>query len=348
MMYQVAVVLAVLAVSSANLHDPAFYEEKFFNWLKEHDVAAVSGTHFVKMLQNYADNDDHIETHNSGNQTFTLGHNRFSHMSLSEWQEFVHRGLQRPEASTQPEFIHQAPADVSTLADSIDWRSKGAVATVKDQGQCGSCWAFSATGALEGAYQIKTGKLVDYAPQHFVDCDNRQNSKNKGSDMGCNGGLMDSAFSWASKNGGLCEWTDYPYTSGTSKSSGTCKDTTCGKKADHSPKSYTDVAKNSDSAMVSALNKQPVAVAIEADTKEFQLYKSGIFTAKCGANLDHGVLAVGYGHDSASNLDYYIVKNSWGTSWGDKGYIYFQKGGNMPKEGQCGILSGPPSYPNFA
>jgi len=269
-------------------------------------------------------------------------------MSLSEWQEFVHRGLQRPEASTQPEFIHQAPADVSTLADSIDWRSKGAVATVKDQGQCGSCWAFSATGALEGAYQIKTGKLVDYAPQHFVDCDNRQNSKNKGSDMGCNGGLMDSAFSWASKNGGLCEWTDYPYTSGTSKSSGTCKDTTCGKKADHSPKSYTDVAKNSDSAMVSALNKQPVAVAIEADTKEFQLYKSGIFTAKCGANLDHGVLAVGYGHDSASNLDYYIVKNSWGTSWGDKGYIYFQKGGNMPKEGQCGILSGPPSYPNFA
>jgi C1A family cysteine protease len=348
MFYQSAVVLAVLAVASANLHDRAYYEEKFFNWLKEHDISAVSGGHFVQMLQNYADNDDHIETHNAGNATFTLGHNRFSHMSLSEWQAFVHQGgLQRPEASTQPEFIHQAPADTSNLADSIDWRTKGAVASVKDQGQCGSCWSFSATGALEGAYYLKAGKLVDFSPQHFVDCDNRQNSKNKGTDMGCNGGLMDSAFSWASKNGGLCEWNDYKYTSGTTKKSGTCQDTTCGKKADHSPKSYTDVQKNSDTAMVSALNKQPVAVAIEADTKEFQLYKSGIFTAKCGSNLDHGVLAVGYGHDSATNLDYYIVKNSWGTSWGDKGYIYFQKGGNMPKEGQCGILSGPPSYPNF-
>jgi len=234
--------------------------------------------------------------------------------------------------------------DLNADPETVDWRPLGYVTPIQNQGQCGSCWSFSATGALEGAYFLKSGKLVDFSPQHFVDCDNRQNSKNKGTDMGCNGGLMDSAFSWASKNNGLCEWNDYKYTA----KAGTCQDTTCGKKADHSPKSYTDVAKNSDSAMVSALNKQPVAVAIEADTKEFQLYKSGVFTAKCGANLDHGVLAVGYGHDSASNLDYYIVKNSWGTSWGDKGYIYFQKGGNMPKEGQCGILSGPPSYPNFA
>jgi len=265
-------------------------------------------------------------------------------MSIRMMSEFVGRGLVRPEASTAADRIHEAPADVSSLATSIDWRTKGAVASVKDQGQCGSCWSFSATGALEGAYFNKYGKLVDFSPQHFVDCDNRKNSANKGTDMGCNGGLMDSAFSWASKNKGLCEWNDYKYTSGTTKTSGTCSES-C-KKADHSPKGYTDVTKNSDTAMVSALNLQPVAVAIEADQSAFQLYKSGVFTAACGTNLDHGVLAVGYGHDSASNLDYYIVKNSWGESWGDKGYIYFQKG-VAQKEGQCGILSGPPSYPNF-
>jgi KDEL-tailed cysteine endopeptidase len=270
-------------------------------------------------------------------------------MSLSEWKEFVSRGLARPEASTEPEFVLHGVEDVSALPTSVDWRtgSQVAVTTVKDQGQCGSCWSFSATGALEGAYYLKTKKLVDFSPQHFVDCDTRSNSNNKGTDMGCNGGLMDSAFSWASKNKGLCEWNDYKYTSGTTKKSGTCSESSC-KKSDHSPASYTDVAKNSDTALMTALAQQPVSVAIEADTKEFQLYKSGVFTAKCGAKLDHGVLAVGYGHDSASNQDYWTVKNSWGTSWGDKGYILLQRGGSgLAKEGQCGILSGPPSYPNF-
>jgi len=226
------------------------------------------------------------------------------------------------------------------LATSVDWRTTGAVRSVKDQGQCGSCWSFSATGALEGSFWKKTSNSMDFSPQEFVDCDNLKNKENRGTDMGCGGGWMQNSFTWASKNGGLCEWTEY---GDYSASQGTCHDSSC-KKAERSPTGYVDVQANSDSAMMSALNDRPVAIAIEADQAAFQLYKSGVFSAACGTNLDHGVLAVGYGTDAASGLDYYIVKNSWGESWGDQGYILLQRGVSQP-EGQCGMLSGPPTYP---
>ena len=156
---------------------------------------------------------------------------------------------------------------------------------------------------------------------------------------------MDSAFSWAKKNGGVCEEAAYPYTSGVTKTAGTCDQAKCTKDAKIAPVSYTDVTKNSDSAMMSALAQQPVSIAIEADSSSFQLYKTGVYTAPCGSNLDHGVLAVGYG--TSGGLDYYKVKNSWGTSWGMSGYILLGRGSAYPKTGQCGMLSGPPSYPNL-
>jgi C1A family cysteine protease len=160
---------------------------------------------------------------------------------------------------------------------------------------------------------------------------------------------MDSAFNWVMKNGGLCYESDYPYTSGTTKTSGTCQ-TTCSKDTKVKPTKYTDVATNSDSALMSAIAQQPVSIAIEADQSSFQLYKSGVFTGTCGTKLDHGVLAVGYGTDAASGLPYYRVKNSWGTSWGSNGYIYLVRGDSINSkqpQGQCGILSGPPSYPTL-
>jgi len=307
--------------------------------MKQFQVQAVSGDHFVKMLQNFANNDDFIETSNANkNLTYTLGHNQFSHFSVEEYREYVKLGLTKPD--TTADAVHAAPADVSTLATSIDWTTLGAVTGVKDQGQCGSCWSFSTTGAIEGAYYNKYKSLVSFSEQNFVDCDNRQNG---GSDLGCNGGLMDSAFAWAKKNGGVCTEAAYPYVSGTTKKAGTCAQSSCTKNANSAPKSYTDVAKNSDTAMMSALNVGPVSIAIEADQQAFQLYKSGVFTATCGSNLDHGVLAVGYG--TLNGVDYYKVKNSWGTSWGQAGYILLGRGASMPKAGQCGMLSGPPSYP---
>jgi len=330
-------VLATLALAN-NVHERGFYEAKFFNWLSEFKVKPLDGEHFVHMLQNFANNEDIIEAHNKGNSTFTLGHNKFSHLSLDEWRQEVRLGLAKPDASEPAAKIHAAPADLSTLPASVDWVSAGAVTGVKDQGQCGSCWSFSTTGSLEGAYYLKTNSLISLSEQNFVDCDNL---KNGGKDHACNGGLMDNAFAWAKKNGGVNTEANYPYVSGTTKAAGTCSE-----KGDKyaAPVSFTDVAVNSDAAMMAALVQQPVSVAIEADQTSFQLYKSGVFSAACGTNLDHGVLAVGYG--TLNGADYYNVKNSWGTGWGDKGFIKFARGGSMQKEGQCGILMAA-SYPNL-
>jgi cathepsin L len=230
----------------------------------------------------------------------------------------------------------EASLNVSALPASVDWSLKGAVTGVKDQGNCGSCWSFSATGALEGAYQIKYGTLVSFSEQNLVSCDTI--------DSACNGGLMDTAFSWVKSNGGLCTESGYPYTSGTTGQKGTCT-TTCTKNTAVAPKSFTDVAKNSDSALMTALASQPVSIAIQANQPAFQLYKSGVLTGTCGSNLDHGVLAVGYG-TWTDGTDYYKVKNSWGTGWGMSGYILIQRG-NPQRCGECGILCGPPSFPNL-
>jgi C1A family cysteine protease len=330
-----------LVLSAVLAQDRTYYEQKFYSWMKEYMFMPASGEVFVHYLENFIANDKFIEAHNSGNNTFIVGHNQFSHLNAEEWSDYLRTGLVR---RLEPVYsrTHTAPVDVSALPTSVDWTTKGAVTGVKDQGQCGSCWSFSATGAIEGASFIKNGKLVSLSEQNFVDCDNRQNG---GSDLGCNGGLMDSAFSWAKKNGGVCSEADYPYVSGTTQKAGTCNQGKCTKVATSAPKSYTDVQTNSDSALMSAIVNQPVSVAIEADQTAFQLYKSGVFTAACGTNLDHGVLAVGYGTYS-NGLDYYKVKNSWGTSWGMQGYILLQRGVSQ-KQGQCGILSGPPSYPNM-
>jgi len=232
--------------------------------------------------------------------------------------------------------VMSSAADLAALPAAIDWTTKGAVTPVKDQGQCGSCWSFSTTGALEGAFAIKYGTLVSFSEQQLVDCDTLGNG---GRDHGCNGGLMDNAFNWISKNNGLCTETDYPYVSGVTKTAGTCQKSCKNVVGSDVLSSPVDVEPASDVAMMGALALGPVSVAIEADERDFQLYKSGVFSGKCGTNLDHGVLAVGYGTDSNGGGDYYKVKNSWSTTWGEKGYIRLGRGaGFNGGKGQCGIL----------
>jgi len=340
MSFRTAIVVSILSAALAgNVHDRSYYEAKFYAWMTEHNVKIASGEKFVQMIQNFANNDDIIEAHNAKKEKYILGHNKFSAMSPEEWKAFIQKsGLQRP-SKTNAKFVHNGPTDKATLPSEVNWVTGGAVGDIKDQGYCGSCWAFSTVGSLEGAYQIKYGGSVpNFSEQYFVSCDNR---KNGGTDMGCNGGLMDSAFEWAETHGVVTQ-DSYPYTSGAEGDTGDCLSTGT-KVATASPKSYTDVKPKDDTAMMSALVQQPVSIAIEADQAAFQMYKSGVFTAACGDNLDHGVLAVGYGTEDGT--DYYLVRNSWGESWGESGYIKLERGVSQ-RTGQCGMLS-EPSYPNL-
>tara|TARA_B110000285_G_C15088954_1_gene597904 strand:- start:419 stop:1231 length:813 start_codon:yes stop_codon:yes gene_type:complete len=268
------------------------------------------------------------------NLTYSLGHNHFSGMDTFDFKQYLN-------LNQREEIIMNRAQLTTAAASSVDWVVNGAVTPVKDQGQCGSCWSFSTTGALEGIYYILTGELESFSEQQLVDCDTLRNG---GRDHGCNGGLMDNAFNWIDKNGGLCTEADYPYVSGTTKSGGTCQDT-CSLVKDSQVLSYYDVHPSSDDEMMKALTQQPVSVAIQADQLDFQLYSGGVFTGSCGTDLDHGVLAVGYG--SEQSTDYYLVKNSWSSSWGEGGYIKFGRGSEYNNgDGQCGILL-QASYPNL-
>lgn len=209
------------------------------------------------------------------------------------------------------------------LKSSVDWRSKNAVNPVQNQQACGSCWAFAATGAVEGSYAIATGNLIKFSEQQLVDC-------SKTGNYGCLGGVAHFAFRYLIENN-FCTEAEYEYEA----VEGDCRVDQC-QKAVNTTTSYQDVTPMSNQALKEALSLGPVAVAIQADHDVFKLYKSGILSSEdCGLNLNHAVLAVGY--DSSLFHDYYIVKNSWGTFWGDDGYVKIAAF-SFHKEGICGIL----------
>nr|prf Cys protease [Drosophila melanogaster] len=222
-----------------------------------------------------------------------------------------------------------SPAHV-TLPKSVDWRTKGAVTAVKDQGHCGSCWAFSSTGALEGQHFRKSGVLVSLSEQNLVDCSTKYGNN------GCNGGLMDNAFPYIKDNGGIDTEKSYPYEA---------IDDSCHfnrAQVGATDRGFTDIPQGDEKKMPEAVaTVGPVSVAIDASHESFQFYSEGVYNEpQCDAqNLDHGVLVVGFGTDE-SGEDYWLVKNSWGTTWGDKGFIKMLRN----KENQCGIAS-PSSYP---
>ena len=282
----------------------------------------------------FAATEARIVAHNARGLPWTLGHNQFSDLAPDEFEAlYIARSGLNPHAARPVTRVVNA-TELPAPPASVDWVAKGALPAVKNQAQCGSCWAFSTVGAVEGAFEIAGNPLTTLSEQELVSC------ATSSGNQGCNGGLMDNAFKWIKSEGGLCTEASYPYSSG-SGTTGTCKKG-CKAVSGSAPSKYTDLG-STDSAMTSALNKQPVSIAIEADQSSFQLYKSGVLTGKCGTNLDHGVLAVGYGTSGSSA--YYKVKNSWGKTWGESGYIRLAKGISQ-KGGQCGMLLSA-SYPSL-
>jgi C1A family cysteine protease len=276
----------------------------------------------------YINNYNRIQEHNRNEEnSFQLEMNQFGDLLSHEY----HNKNTYYHLREQPRVSRSAFVETDVV-DTIDWRSQNAVTPVKNQGQCGSCWAFSTTGSLEGLNAIQTGKLVSFSEQQLMDC-----SKPEG-DQSCNGGLMDYAFQYVIDAKGICTEESYSYEA---KDEDTCK--VCDKVMTIT--GYTDVDENNEDALKQAVAKLPVSVAIQASTFEFQFYKSGVFTGNCGNpssyELDHGVLAVGYGTDNGQ--DYWIVKNSWAATWGDKGYIRLARNVEE-KQGKCGIAM-QPSFP---
>jgi len=267
-----------------------------------------------------------------GRQTYRMGLNHLSDMNATEvknrFNGYLHsakklRFQPRKAATFMPSLLN------TSLPDEVDWRKHGYVTPVKNQGQCGSCWSFSTTGALEGQMKRKTGKLPSLSEQNLVDCSGAEGN------MGCNGGLMDDAFEYIKLNGGIDSEESYPYEG----VQGKCRYNKTNIAGED--QGFVDIKQGCEHSLKHALATQgPVAVAIDASHRSFQMYDSGVYyEPKCSSDeLDHGVLCVGYGEENGHK--YWIVKNSWSEDWGEDGYIKMARGkGNM-----CGIASSA-SYP---
>ncbi|XP_028675291.1 procathepsin L-like [Erpetoichthys calabaricus] len=328
----IIIVTLVGAVTAASL---LLEDLEFYAWMLKHGKSYRSNEEEVHRKEIWLANRKYVLLHNmeadQGIKSYRLGMNFFADLTNQEYRQITFRGCLGRFNSTKVRQISTLlwQREGNFLPTSVDWRNQGYVTDVKNQKDCGSCWAFSATGALEGQQFRKTGTLVSLSEQQLVDCSGRYGN------YGCGGGLMNQSFQYIEENGGVDTEESYPYEA----RDGACRfnpntiGATCS--------GYVAIPSGNEKALQTAVaTVGPVSVAIDAGHISFQFYMSGIYNEpQCSSeNLDHAVLAVGYG--TKNNQDYWLVKNSWGLSWGQDGYILMARNENN----QCGIATAA-SYP---
>jgi len=316
---KIALILAILAVSVFARSDKD-YQTLFTNWMQEHQKS-YHHDEFQVRYQNFKKNIDFIDSWNAVPGRHVVKMNQFGDLTGAEFKKlFLGVKVDQP---LNPVY---KPANIQAYPVMFDWRHQGAVTPIKNQGQCGSCWSFSTTGSVEGCLFLGTKKLVSLSEQNLMDCSTAQGNQ------GCNGGLMTGAMDYIIANGGLDTEASYPYTA---------EDGTCDYSASNSGttlKSYVNVNSGDENDLQAKVFMGPVSVAIDASQSSFQFYSTGVYSdPNCSSSqLDHGVLAIGWGKTGGSSAQpYWIVKNSWGTTWGQSGFFWMARNDNN----MCGIAT---------
>ncbi|KAF7850620.1 hypothetical protein BT93_L5195 [Corymbia citriodora subsp. variegata] len=328
-----ATVLVIIVCASETLCRPLEEEhllKQHEEWMAIHGCVYKDAAEKAKRYEIFKENVKCINAFKNGKDVgYKLAVNKFGDLTNEEFRT-SHTGYKRrpTEVLSSGGAKPFKYANFTAIPAALDWRTKKAVTPVKDQGGCGS-WAFSAVAAMEGITMIKKGKLVPLSVQELVDCDNN--------DYGCSGGHVDRAFEFIISNGGLATEADYPYQA----NDGTCNTAKMANPA-ASITGYQDVPANNEKALLQAVANQPVSVAIEGGGFDFQFYSSGVFSGSCGTSINHAITAVGYGKTSGGTK-YWLLKNSWGTWWGESGYMRIQKDVSS-KAGLCGVAM-EASYP---